>query len=194
MRAIFDGYPGVWWIAGGWALEAFSGRPRPHEDIDLGILRSDLPLLRAHFRGTLDVWAPSSGGVKRLRSDDRIRADADDVLPEDGEQVWLRAGADADADAPWECDILLGPGTPDEWHYKRDPSIRMPMASAVWERDGIRYLQPEIQLLYKAKGLRAKDDADFAAALPLLDERRRRWLADGLTQTIPDHPWLTRLT
>lgn len=67
------------------------------------------------------------------------------------------------------------------------------MRDALWERDGIRYLQPEIQLLYKARGQRPKDDAEFVAAHPHLDERRRGWLRDALVRTIPDHSWLQNL-
>lgn len=67
----------------------------------------------------------------------------------------------------------------------------MPMRDALWQRDGISYLQPEIQLLYKAKGLRAKDAVDFENTLPHLNERRRAWLCAGLERTLPGHPWLT---
>ncbi|MFD5213261.1 hypothetical protein [Microbacterium sp. NPDC058345] len=183
VRAFFDGYPGVWWVAGGWALQAFTGVERHHEDIDPGILRDDLPLLREHVRGRMDLWAPFSGALRPVMSDDP------DALPEGSQQLWCRRSA---AD-PWEYDILLGPGTPDQWQYKRDPRIRMPMHEALWERDGVRYLQPEIQLLYKARGLRDKDQADFDATLDFLDERRRRWLSDALERTLPEHPWIRRL-
>ena len=183
VRDFFDGYPGTWWVAGGWSLQAFTGIERHHEDIDPGILLAQLPLMRAHARGRLDLWAAFSGALKPVASDDP----AD--LPDGCNQLWSRPSA---AD-PWEYDILLGPGDPDEWRYRRDPSIRMPMAEALWERDGIRYLQPEIQLLYKARGLREKDQADFAATLPFLDDRRRSWLADALERTIPAHPWTPSL-
>lgn len=69
----------------------------------------------------------------------------------------------------------------------------MPMRDALWERDGICYLQPEIQLLYKAQGLRAKDQLDFDDTLPHLDQRRRSWLCAALERTLPAHPWLTSL-
>ena len=36
-----------WWVVGGWAIEAFTGVARRHEDIDLVIWARDLPLLRA---------------------------------------------------------------------------------------------------------------------------------------------------
>ena len=54
---LFAGYPGRWWIAGGWALEAFTGVKRPHIDLDPSIPRCDLPLLRRHLTGRLDLWS-----------------------------------------------------------------------------------------------------------------------------------------
>lgn len=104
-------------------------------------------------------------------------------------QLWTRASAAQ----PWEYDLLLSPGTSREWVYRRDATIRMPLTDALWERDGIRYLQPEIQLLYKASGQRPKDNVDFAATLPFLDAKRRDWLRVGLEHTLPDHTWLQQL-
>ena len=60
--------------------------------------------------------------------------------------------------------------------------------------NSIPYLAPEIQLLYKAKGLRPKDEADFARTLPALDEKSRQWLAQSLALVHPGHAWLTKLT
>ena len=40
---------------------------------------------------------------------------------------------------------------------------------------------------------RPKDDADFAAALPVLDERARAWLDDALALVHPEHVWRERL-
>lgn len=185
----FRGYPGVWWIAGGWALEAFTGVSRMHGDLDPSTLIDELPMLRRHLAGRMHAWTAASGSLQPLLSDDRPDAAASELLPTGCNQLWTRR----DADHPWEYDILLAPGTAQEWIYRRDASIRMPMAGALWRRDGIRYIQPEIQLLYKAKGLREKDRADFDASLPFLDERRRRWLADALQRTLPQHPWLSRL-
>lgn len=189
VAALFDGYPGVWWVAGGWALEAFTGVSREHEDTDASVLRSDLALLRRHLAGRLDVWTAAGGALRPLLPGDAPDGAADDVLPQGCGQVWTRRAATE----PWELDILLAPGSAQEWVYKRDLSLRMPMADALWERDGISYLQPEIQLLYKAKGLRAKDQVDFDNTLPHLDGRRRAWLSAALERTLPGHPWLTDL-
>lgn len=190
LREVFDGYPGVWWVAGGWALEAFTHASRTHQDTDASVLRSDLAILRRHLAGRLDVWSAADGALRPLIPQESPAAAADDVLPAGCGQVWTRRSA---TDA-WEYDILLSPGTSLEWVYRRDESIRMPMTDALWERDGVRYLQPEIQLLYKAKGLRAKDDLDFQNTLPHLDERRRSWLREVLGGTLPQHPWIPALT
>ena len=186
---LFDGYPGLWWVAGGWAVEAFTGVTREHEDTDPSVLRADLPLLRRHLAGRLDVWTAADGALRPLLPGDDPDAGPDDVLPRGCGQVWTRRAATQ----PWEYDILLAPGSAEEWVHKRDESIRMPMRDALWVRDGIRYLQPEIQLLHKAKGLRAKDQLDFDTTLPSLDERRRVWLRDALERTLPGHPWAARL-
>ena len=56
---------------------------------------------------------------------------------------------------------------------------------------GIRYLRPEITLLYKAALHRPKDDRDLAVAWPLLGRRpsgsgcARPW-----TGSTRGHPWL----
>jgi hypothetical protein len=56
--------------------------------------------------------------------------------------------------------------------------------------DGTRYLAPELQLLFKSKDVRPKDDVDAARVIPLLDVVRRRRLGELLPAT---HPWQERL-
>ena len=188
---VFAGYTGVWWLAGGWALEAFTGIRREHGDIDPSALRGQLPELRRHFAGRFDLWSAAAGALRPLLPADRPEGSADDVLLPGSGQLWLRRSA---AHA-WEYDVLLSPGSAQEWIYKRDPSLRLPLTDALWERDGVRYLQPEIQLLYKAKGRREKDEADFRATLPHLDRPRRTWLREALLKTsTARHPWLAALT
>lgn len=186
---LMDGYAGRWWIAGGWAIELFTGTPRPHDDLDIGVLAADLPLLRRHLAGLLDVWAAASGTLTPLVPLDRPGAPADEIMPAGGTQVWTRR----DAASPWEYDILLSPGDAESWVCKRDTSMRMPWAEALWEHDGIFCLRPEIQLLYKAKGDRAKDHADLLTALPRLNDAQRGWLTTHLERLHPDHRWLRDL-
>lgn len=184
VTAFFDGYPGMWWIAGGWALEAFTGVARPHGDIDPSIPRRDLPGLRRHMAGRADLWAADQENLTLL-----LPSDADDDLEPRCENVWTRpSGAD-----PWELDIILMATDGDRWVFKRDPRISLPLESIVWQKDEVPYLRPEIQLLHKARGLRPKDQQDFESVLPLLQERHRAWLRRAISIAHPGHPWLESL-
>jgi hypothetical protein len=55
------------------------------------------------------------------------------------------------------------------------------------------FLAPEIVLLYKSKEPRATDQADFHNALPRLSIYARKWLAEALSLTSVDHPWIAML-
>ena len=183
-------YPGPWWVSGGWAIEAFTGVVRPHDDIDLEVLRVDLPLLRRHLRGRLDLWTAVDGALCPLLPGDRPDAGPDAVLPEGCGQVWTRAGGAE----PWEYDVLLMTGDRQSWEFKRDRRIHRPLTSVGWTHGGVPFLRPEIQLLLKARGLRPKDQSDFDTALPLLDPSSIAWLRESLTLTRPGHPWLADLS
>jgi hypothetical protein len=182
---LFDGYPGRWWIAGGWAVEAFTGVHRSHGDLDPSIPRRDLALLRRHFAGKLDLWSADQDTLRVLLPDDI----GQDPLADSCENVWARrSGAE-----PWELDIILMDVTDDTWIFKRDSRIRRPVDDIVWSVDSVPYLRPEVQLLHKAAGLRPQDQDDFDASVSLLSATDRRWLRDAIELTQPTHPWLNAL-
>lgn len=181
--ALLRGYGGLWWIAGGWAIEAFTGRHRHHGDLDAGIPRTDVALLQRHVAGELDVWAAEKGALRPLLEPTR------QPLPATCSNLWLRrSGAD-----PWEYDVLLTHVANSVWTYQRDGRISRPLDDMLWTHEGVRYLRPEVQLLYKAAGLRPKDHEDFAACLPLLALSDRAWLASALRLAHPAHPWIQQL-
>jgi hypothetical protein len=178
--AVLADWTEPWWVAGGWAVEAFTGQPRRHEDIDIAIFRRDVPSLWAYLDPTYHCWAAGSGGLGPIVEE---RPD----LPEWADQVWVREHAWA----PWLADVVTAPDEDGRWVFKRDPSVTAPLDEVTWtDGDGIRYLNPEVALAYKAKLARPKDDLDLAAALPLMDERQRSWLRDTVARLHPDHPWL----
>ena len=182
VTVLLDGYGGVWWIAGGHAIEAFTGVPRPHDDVDPSIPRADLPLLREHLSGRLDVWQADDGILRPM-------VDQTSQLSDTCENLWLRrSGAD-----PWEYDVILMDTTPTTWTFKRDARISRPLREILWVRDGVTYLRPEVQLLHKARALRPKDQADFDVCAPLLDPVSRGWLRESLRVVHPGHPWLAGL-
>ncbi len=80
------------------------------------------------------------------------------------------------------------------WTNKFVPDHVAPVEDVTWVADdGIRYLLPEIVLVYKARLRRAKDEPDFEATLPVLTEPARAWMRQALATVVPDHPWLDRL-
>ena len=180
-RELLEGLDIQWWVAGGWSIEAFTGVPRSHEDIDLSILRRDLPKLREHLGRRFHLWAAAEG---------LVHLSPGRPMPDQAEQGWFHEHALA----PWLGEFLLNPDRDGEWQSKRDPAFSAPVEVVTWTRDGVRYLNPELVLAHKAKGTRAKDDRDLDAALPLLTGDQRRHLADFLARLHPDHPWRERLT
>jgi len=178
---LFRGAEFAWWVAGGWSAELTDVKRRFHEDIEIGVPRSDLPAVR-QWLADYHLWDVHSGALRLLRPDDD--------LPDDHEQIWVRR----DAYSPWLMDVMPTPVNGDTWYYKRDRRLTRPMRDVVVMRAGIPHQRPEVTLLYKAKHRRTKDEADFAAVVPMLTVEDRIWLRDAVALTEPaDHPWLSRL-
>jgi hypothetical protein len=172
----------TWWIAGGWALDLFCGmRTRSHADVDVGCFREDLSEIRAAL-GDWVVCAAHQG---------RLRALAPTVVPGDEvHSVWCRP---AEAQE-WWLEVMLDEREGQNWVFRRSPGIRRPARDLLSrDADGTPYLRPEIQLLYKAKSRRPRDEDDFRVVLPRLDARATRWLRDALSRCEPQHPWLEQL-
>lgn len=90
--------------------------------------------------------------------------------------------------------MMIEPGTPDVWAYKRDPAIMRPRNEMVATTDdGLPYLVPGAILLFKAKNRRTKDTIDFENALPKLALSERLWLKTCLELTHPGHEWARAL-
>ncbi len=172
VAALMAGFDRPWWIVGGWALEAFTGVPREHEDVDLSLLACDLEAFRVHLGDEWTPWSNHGGTLRPLhdRSPEPLSVES---------QVWLRRSAHA----PWEVDLPITPDRDGLWTNKRWAEHVVPVADATWvAADGIRYLLPEIALLYKAALDRDKDRGDLDAAWPLLSEAARGWLRDALAR------------
>lgn len=182
VRDLFAGETFRWWIAGGWAAEAASGRSRHHGDMDVVVLRSELDAIRCCLSG-YHLWQMTDGSLRPLLPGDTIQHET--------EQVWVRRNWRS----PWLMDLLLTPSEDGEWLFKRDHRIRLPLEEIGFTAsDGVRYLRPEIVLLHKARLNREKDKKDLETLLPVLAPPRREWLAQAVSLLTPDHPWLPLLT
>jgi hypothetical protein len=177
--ALLEGFPGPWWVSGGWAIEAFTGIRRPHKDLDVTVFRRDVAALRRHVAGRFDLWAAGSGALRPID-------DARPGVPGWAGQLWVREHATA----PWLLDVLLNPGGSRRWVFKRDRSVSLPLVDATWVGpDGVRYLRPELVLAHKLRHARPVDDEDLRVTLPLLDAGALSWLRVMLVRLDPSHRW-----
>lgn len=178
-----SGFDRPWWVVGGWAIEAATGYRREHEDTDVSILVRDVPAFVDFMKDRWHVWNNVGGVLHPLGG-------RWPTVDEPASQLWLRA----DATSPWIVDIPLTPDAHGLWTNKCLPEHVAPVEDVTWTADdGIRYLLPEIVLVYKARRRRPKDDPDFEATLPILNGQRRSWMRRTLASLVPDHHWLGRL-
>jgi hypothetical protein len=172
----FRDAPFRWWLSGGHALELHLGRSwRYHDDTDVGINRRDigaLPSVLAEW----DLHVAAAGRLEPWKGG-QLQA----ALHQNN--LWCRRHHDG----PWQLDVTIGEGDDELWVYRRDPSLQVPWAQAVLQTpDGVPYLAPVLQLLFKSKDRRDKDDTDARQVIPELDRERR----DQLARLLPtDHPW-----
>jgi hypothetical protein len=174
-----------WWIAGGYAIEAFVERAfRPHGDIDVLMLRRECMAVRALLKDW-ECWAADPPGTLRPWP-------ADELLSASVDHIWCRR----DGRDPWRFQLMLDDADGGIWQSRRSAAVRRPIAEMGW-RDGadLPYLAAETQLFYKAKFPRPKDEQDFSAALPLLSELQRAWLRDAIRTAYGDeNVWLERFS
>jgi len=153
-----------WWIAGGWAIDLFLGSAtRPHKDLDVGIFRRDAPAVIALLRDW-EIFEAKDGTLRRLREGESPSGDVN--------SLWCRQRHSTE----WSLELLLDDRTDEHWVFRRRPEITRPVAE-IFRRgvDGVSYLAPEIQLLYKAKALRPQDQDDFERVLPYLELETAKW-------------------
>ncbi len=178
--ARFSGLTSHWWVAGGFAIELAVGRPfRSHGDIDVLLLRRDQLVAQQALAGW-EWWAADPPGSLRPWA-------AGEVLSQDVHDIWCRPGPDD----PWRIQIMLDESDDQTWVARRDPRVRRPIGTlGMISAEGVPFLAPEVQLFYKAKTPRPKDQEDFDAVLPVLTDQQRHWLVDAITKTYGPHPWL----
>ena len=172
-----------WWVAGGWALDLWMEREtRPHQDVDLAILRGDQQKLYRSLSQWELYYAAPDHQLLPLRPDQWLHP------PIHG--VWARRAHAA----PWLCEFLLNEHDGVEWTYREDPAVRMPLANIGVSASGdIPILVPEIVLLYKAHERTEKDEADFRVVLSYLSPPSKAWLLHALNKSAPSHPWIAHL-
>ena len=183
----FSVFPGRWWIAGGWAIDLFVGRQtRAHADIDVLILRGD----QRHLFDTLAGW-----GIHAAVKHEVLQLwPAGQPFPPEVHDIWCRpTGA-----SPWALQLMLMDTDAESWVFRRDRQIGGLVADLWRERNGIPYLAPEVQLLFKlafkSENPRPRDQADLVTALPAMSAGQIRWLLDALCFHDPGNRWIPELS
>ena len=191
---IMDLFPHPWFVSGGWAIDLFLGEvTRHHEDREIGIFREHQHALRAHLSG-YDLFYAVSG------------PDGGEWITWQGEwldlpvhQLLARPAGMGPPRGEWdrshqEFEFFLNEAEEGLWRCRRNPEITRPASEiSLRSPSGIPILAAEIQLLYKAKWHRPKDEHDFQHALPHLDPSQRAWLRDALPRCYEDDPWILEL-
>lgn len=181
VSSLFENVTAPWGFAGGYAIEMFLGDAfRLHEDIDVVIYREDQRV----FRNVLEGWhvmACDPPGQHRPW-------DVGEVLSEHVHDIWCAKHADED----WCLQIMLMDHDEEDWIYRRHRGISLPKDNIfMMGKQGDMYLKPEIQLLFKSKAPRQKDEIDFLKTVPKLSSEARDWLAFALRECDPENPWLS---
>lgn len=182
---VFRGAPFDWYLAGGYAVEQFLGQPARdfHDDLDIGIFRDEQLIAQKWLDGWL-LYAADPPGTLRLWQ-------PNEYLPVGVHDIWAhRPTVNA-----WQFQLMVQEVEGLEWYSRRDPAIRGQRSELIQIYNGLPCIRIEVQLSYKAKGQRPKDETDFAACLPHLDAAARTWLRTALQQQYPEgHNWLAALS
>ena len=195
-----------WAVCGGFALDLFLDRPiRTHGDIDICVFEQNREAIKAYV--LQKGWR-----VYEFRGQGKVRPLTPKMASDEGRNLMcVKDGCDLVKFYPCEDEGLLyhqffHTGLK-EFHYleflfssvcgdslvvDQEKGVQRELAKAFLLRDGIRYLAPEIALLYKASDYKNPAyQLDFEETYPHLNQEQRGWLAEGLKLLYPGgHPWM----
>jgi hypothetical protein len=185
---MFAGLTVPWYVAAGWALDLFRGeQTREHEDLEVAI------------PNTAEAFGQVRAALADYEFDVPVGPEPGQLWPLDSEafqtrhQTWVsELGRDADGGErrTFRLDVFREPERDGRWVCRRDESMTLPYAEVIChDAAGIPYLAPQFVLLFKAKHVRPKDQADFDGVLPLLTSAQRDWLATTIGRLHPGHDW-----
>jgi aminoglycoside-2''-adenylyltransferase len=177
VQRLFAPVDARWWLSGGMALEVFAGASwREHGDIDASVWRRHWPRFERHLVDALDVHVAQHGALTPLAE----RGVTDDV-----HNLWAR---DRDG-GPWRVQVNLEDGDDTRWRYRRDGRVQRAWKDVIWHHGALPFVNPAVQLLWKARDAAPKDQLDFDAVAPRLPARERAWLAEAIALAHPESSW-----
>lgn len=181
---LFHHAPFMWMIAGGWALDLHIGfESREHGDMDIVFKSSDQEKVFHFLSKDWELYKAKDGGLAPWQAGEfSVSID----------NIWARKNTQS----PWAFQMLFVEDINEQWLYKREKSITKPIEDLLLRSvEGIPYMRPEVQLLYKAgsSNIRKKDLEDFLLIWPSLNETGKHWFNEALTKQFPaGHEWLEK--
>ncbi|MFE6169534.1 hypothetical protein ACFVP8_16935 [Viridibacillus arvi] len=159
-------------------------KSREHNDIDVSINRKDQLIVQQFLKKSWLLYKAEKGKLIPWADGEFLNSTID---------VWVCKNIDS----PWAFQIMLFDTEESNWVYRREKSITRAMDELfLMTTEGIPYLKPEVQLLYKAGSskVRGKDVNDFQTILPILTAKEKEWLKESLNKQLPEgHPWIKYL-
>jgi hypothetical protein len=182
VETLMRGFDPDWFVAGGWALDLFlKTETRPHDDIEIAVFRADQFALQKHFAGWR-LQKAFGGELNFWEKGEFLESPIHEIH------------CFNELSKTSELEILLNERTGSNWVFRRNEKITKPLAETYGATDsGIKFLRPEIVLLYKSKNPRPKDEQDFRAAVKSLDGAAKSWLKNALSMCYERHDWIEKL-
>lgn len=182
IAAVMPGFKPSWFVAGGWAIDLFLEKEtRPHQDIEIAIFRKDQIVLHEYFANRI---------LQKIVNGKPIVWHREEWLTLPTHEIHC---LNKTAQLP-RIEILLNESNETEWLYRRNQKVRRSLSKVQLESGaGIKFLCPEIVLLYKSKNPQAKDEQDFQSVVKYLDFEQKEWLKVAIEVCNPEHHWLRSL-
>lgn len=194
-------------ICGGFALELFLNQTvRTHADVDVSAWWEERDSIIVYMqRLGWQVFELCGGGLAhritdvahqfKSRRNIFCMTDGSDkvTLSETGRQDMFRVAFDPRGpDGLTFVEFLFNRKQNGHFLYARSETVTLPLERAVLVRGGIRYLAPELVLLYKSSDPdRPGYQLDCHAAIAAMSASQRHWLHAALTILYPcGHRWL----
>jgi len=196
-----------WFVSGGWAIDLHLNRvTRERCDLDISVPFSDrLKCIKFFLREGWRIEGKLGGGFKTLR---KVSDYQDDIryfwsFPEGVDFVSEYVDNDGNRriaynrDSQNELDyieVFFDVIKDGHFIFREDPRVKRREERAILERDNVRYLAPEVVLLFKSNRLSEKNLLDFDAAIDSLDRDTLLWFIEALSLVYENsHSWLKQL-
>jgi len=196
-----------WFVSGGWAIDIHLNRvTRERCDLDISVPFSDrLKCIEFFLKACWRIEGKLGKGFKTLR---KVGDYNDDIhyfwsFPEGADFVSeyvdhndnRRIAYNRDSQSELDyIEVFFDKIEDGNFIFRREPRVKRREQRAILQRDNVRYLAPEVVLLFKSNKLSEKNLLDFNAAVDFLDRDALLWFTEALSLVHENsHSWLKQL-